>query len=43
MNHFSFKEVPKSEIEKEFGEINLNKVTKFGNIPSNVLKQSSES
>ena len=40
---FSFKEVSISEIEKELRELNSNKATKFGSIPTKVLKQSSKS
>ena len=43
MNHFSFKEVSISETEKELRELNSNKVSTFGNIPTTMLKQSSKS
>ena len=43
VGHFSFKEVSISEIEKELRELNSNKATTFGNIPTKVLKQSSKS
>ena len=43
MDHFSFKEVFISEIEKELRELNSNKATTFGNIPTKILKQSSKS
>ena len=41
VDHFSFKEVSISETEKELRELNSNKATIFGNIPTKVLKQSS--
>ena len=34
MGHFSFKEVSKSKIEKELRDLNVNKATRFGNIPN---------
>ena len=34
VDHFSFKEVSISKTKKELGEINLNKATTFGNIPT---------
>ena len=43
VDHFSFKEVSVSEIEKELRELDPNKVTTFGNIPTKILKQSSKS
>ena len=43
VDHFSFKEVSISEIEKDLRELNSNKATTFGNIPTNILKQSSKS
>ena len=43
MSHFSFKEVSKSEIEKDFRETNSYKVTMFGNIPTKIFKKSSKS
>ena len=43
MDNFSFKEVSISEIEKELRELNSNKATTFGNIPTKILKQSSKS
>ena len=43
VDHFSFKEVSISEIEKELRELNSNKATTFGNIPTKILKQSSKS
>ena len=42
MDHFLFKEVSISEIEKELIELNSNKATTFGNIPTKILKQSSK-
>ena len=42
MNHFSFKEVSKIEIEKDFRETNSHKVTTFGNITTKILNQSSK-
>ena len=42
MDHFSFKEVSISEVEKELRELNSNKATIFGNIPTKLLKQSSK-
>ena len=42
LDHFSFKEIFKSENEKELRELILNKATMFGNIPTKVLKQSSK-
>ena len=38
VSHLSLKEVSVCEIEKEFREPNLNKVTTFGNIPNKILK-----
>ena len=35
--HFLFKEVSISEIEKELRELNFNKVTTFGKIPTNIF------
>ena len=43
MDHFSFTEVSISEIEKELRELNFNKATTFGNVPTKILKQSSTS
>ena len=43
MGDISFKEASICEIEKNFREPNLNKVTTFGNIPIKTLKQSSKS
>ena len=43
MDHFSFKEVSISEIEKEWRELNSNEATTFGNIPTKTLKQISKS
>ena len=43
LDHFSLKEVTVSEIEKELRELNSNKATTFGNIPTKILKQSSKS
>ena len=43
MDHFLFKEVSISEIEKELSELNSNEATLFGNIPTKILKQSSKS
>ena len=43
VDHFSFKEVSISETEKELRELNSNKATAFGNIPTKILKQSSKS
>ena len=43
VDHFSFKEVSISEIEKELMELNSNEVTTFGNMPTKILKQSSKS
>ena len=43
MSHFSFKEISKSEIEKNFRETNSCKVTTFGNIPTKLLKVNSKS
>ena len=43
MDHFSFKKVSIGEAEKELREINSNKATTFGNIPTKILKQSSKS
>ena len=40
--HFSFKVVYISEIEKKLRELNSNKATTFGNIPTKILKQSSK-
>ena len=42
VDHFSFKEVYISEIEKELRELNSSKVITFGNIPTKILKQSSK-
>ena len=42
MDHFSFKEVSISEVEKELRELNSNKATIFGNIPTKLLEQSSK-
>ena len=42
MDHFSFKKVSISEVEKELRELNSNKATIFGNIPTKLLKQSSK-
>ena len=42
VDHFSFKEVSISEIEKEFRELNSNKAIAFGNIPTKILKQISK-
>ena len=42
-DHFSFKEVCISEIEKEFRELSSNKATTFSNIPNKILKQNSKS
>ena len=38
VDHFSFKEVSVSEIEKELTELNSNKATTFGNMPTKLLK-----
>ena len=38
VSHLSLKEVSVCEIEKEFKEPNLNKVTTFSNIPNKILK-----
>ena len=43
VDHFSFKEVSISEIEKELRELNSNKATTLGNIPTKILKQRSKS
>ena len=43
VDHFLFKEVSISEIEKELSELNSNEATLFGNIPTKILKQSSKS
>ena len=43
VDHFSFKEASILEIEKEFRELNSNKATTFGNIPTKILKQISKS
>ena len=43
VDHFSFKEVSISETEKQLRELNSNKTTTFGNIPTKILKQSSKS
>ena len=43
MSHFSFKEISKSEIEKDFRETNSYKVATFGNTTTKILKQSSKS
>ena len=43
VDHFSFKEVSVSETEKELKELNSNKATRFSNIPTKILKQSSKS
>ena len=43
VNHFSFKEVFVSKTEKESRELNSNKATTFGNLPTKILKQSSKS
>ena len=43
VDHFSFKEVSIIEIEKKLRELNSNKATTFGNIPTKILKQSSKS
>ena len=43
VDHFLFKEVSISETEKELRELNPNKATMFGNIPTKILKQSSKS
>ena len=39
MGHFSFKEVSKSKIEKELRDLNVNKATRFGNIPNKFKKK----
>ena len=39
VDHFSFKEVSITEIEKELRELNPNKAAKFGNTPTKILKQ----
>ena len=38
VDHCSFKEVSISEIGKELKELNSNKATTFGNIPTKILK-----
>ena len=43
VDHFSFKEVSISETENKLRELNSNKATKSGNIPTKILKQSSKS
>ena len=43
MDHFPFKEVSISETETDLRELNSNKATMFGNIPTKILKQSSKS
>ena len=43
VDHFSFKQVFISEIEKELRDLNSNRATMFGNIPTKTLKQSSKS
>ena len=43
MDHFLFKEASISETEKELRELNSNKTTTFGNIPTKILNQSSKS
>ena len=43
MDHFSFKEVSRSETGEELRELNSSKVTTFGNIPTKILKQGSKS
>ena len=43
VGHFSFKEASISETEKELRELNSNKTTTFGNIPTKILNQSSKS
>ena len=43
LDHFLFKKVSVSESEKELRELNSNKATAFGNIPTKILKQSSKS
>ena len=40
VDHFLFKEVSISEIEKELRELNSNISTTFGNIPTKILKES---
>ena len=42
LDHFLFKEVSISEIEKELRELNSNKATTFDIIPTKILKQSSK-
>ena len=43
VDHFWFKVVSISETEKELRELNSNKTTTFGNIPTKILNQSSKS
>ena len=43
VDHFSFKVISISEIEKDLRELNSNKSTTFGNIPTKISKQSSKS
>ena len=43
VDHFLLKEVSISETEKELRELNPNKATRFGNIPTKILKRSSKS
>ena len=43
MDHFSLKEVPITEIEKELRKLNSNKATTFGYIRTKIIKQSSKS
>ena len=43
VDHFLFKEVSISEIEKELRELNSKSATSFGNIQTKILKQSSKS
>ena len=42
VDHFSFKAISISEIEKELKELNSNNATTFGNIRTKILKQSSK-
>ena len=43
VDNVPFKEVSISEIAKELRELNSDKVTTFGNVPTKILKQSSQS
>ena len=43
VDHFSFKKVSIIEIEKKLSELNSNKATTFGSIPTKILKQASKS